>query len=105
MNCVQAAITDYSQVIELDADGIQGELASLCATLNITPDTLRQAAQEIRKAMVTGSNKVDAYAAGIRYAKNHQEPRCIISMPTDEQVAAYNALQAALWAKRRGEVA
>jgi hypothetical protein len=106
MNCVQAAITEYNQpdnVVDFcqhrDLDGILGELSPLCATLNITPETLRIAAQIIREAMLKGATKIDAYAAGMRYARSHQ------TAPTDEQVAACNALQAALWAKRRGEVA
>jgi hypothetical protein len=53
MNCVQAAITEYNQpdnVVDFcqhrDLDGILGELSPLCATLNITPETLRIAAQD-----------------------------------------------------------
>lgn len=81
MNNVQAAITDFEQadnVINLDErraiDAIKGVLASTCATLNITPQTLLMAAQHVFNAMCAQMNETDAYLIGVRYAKAHQEP-------------------------------
>lgn len=80
MNNVQTAITDFEQsnVINLDErraiDAIKGVLASTCATLSITPQTLLMAAQHVYNAMCAQMNETDAYLIGVRYAKAHQEP-------------------------------
>jgi hypothetical protein len=78
---VFAEMTDREQpsnvfdfVEHREVDGIRGELSPLCAALRITEATLLLSAQIVRNAMHAGADETQAYAAGIRYAKAHQEP-------------------------------
>jgi predicted oxidoreductase len=79
MNHVFHDLTDHEQpsnVIDFDdrreLDIIKGNLAPLCATMNITPATLLMAAQHVQNALHAKQPEVDAYANGVAYAKDRQ---------------------------------
>lgn len=107
MNCVQAAIPDYSQndnAMPSRAE-INFAIDKIGKLYGLHPSTVAGIKDAIHTRRLVHPMTLEEVATE---AVNMADRICRLpplGPPTDEQVAAYNALQAALWAKRRGEVA